>query len=196
MIPISCFPFCVSMGPVSPGPFLLLVTLFLSLASAVCSALPPVLPQQRGPTPLWISTTSLPPRRGSASGAATPCVRSPLAAAPSSSSLTSELQGCVPSQAPRQLSWIASVWNKLFSTLETVCVMLVCLCSLWFIFLSFYSSVGFSKPCPPKYTVSVAFQAMMDHLSRDHRSSRWPHFSSALIFADRDGMKEGFCGGV
>lgn len=53
-----------------------------------------------------------------------------------------------------------------------------------------------SKPCPPKNTVPVVFQAMIDHLSRDHWSSSWPYCSSALVFADWDGMKEGFCAGV
>lgn len=100
------------------APFLMFVGLFLSLASAVCSVPPQVPHQQRGPTHLWTSTTSLQPQQGSASAAVTPCARSPLAAAPWSSSLRSELCAVSQARSPSSpnsdffLKWAVYHWGK------------------------------------------------------------------------------------
>lgn len=113
---------------------------------------------------------------------------------------------CAKPGSPAALLKNSSVWNKLFSTLETVCVMLVCLCSLWLFSLSFHSSVtiwmGSANLVLPNIQYPWLFRSWWVISAWTMGAPGGPtlvlvqNSSSALVFADRDGMKEGFCGGV
>lgn len=142
LIPTFCSPFCVSMVPVSPGTFSLTcwpfpVPSFSRLFSSSSS-----------PPPAKRTYPSVNIHYKSPTTAGFSQRRSHTMCQISSGSRTLEFFPdewvvglCAKPGSPAALPKSSRGWKKLIATLETVCVMLECLCSLWFISLSFHSSI-------------------------------------------------------